>query len=163
MRKYIIPVCWWLLVVILCGMIFSFSSQNASDSTSTSKGLIKSIVNKLPGTKNLSEDKKDDICKKLDKTVRKMAHFLIFCALGFCAMGGADSTWEKVSIIIVLLGCAFYATTDEIHQIFVKGRACRFTDVLIDTTGSAFGIGCYMLISKIIKGVVKCQHQKKSE
>ena len=148
------------MVILICGMIFTFSSQDASDSTVTSIGLIRTIVNVLPGTKNLPDNVKDDICKNLDKIVRKTAHFLIFASLGFFAIGAANSTWEKASILIVLICCAFYATTDEIHQLFVKGRAGRFTDVLIDTTGSAFGIGCYIILIKIIKGVVKCQHQK---
>ena len=33
-----------------------------------------------------------------------------------------------------------YASTDEIHQLFVGGRSGRFTDVLIDTAGGFIGI-----------------------
>ena len=160
MRKNVVPVCWWLAVTLICGMIFSFSSQDASDSTDTSIGLIRTVINIFPATKDLPDDIKDDICKSLDKVVRKTAHFLIFASLGFFAIGAADSTWEKVSVLLVLLCCAFYAGTDEFHQLFVKGRAGRFTDVLIDTCGSAFGIGCYILLCKIIKGVVVCHLQK---
>ena len=44
--------------------------------------------------------------------------------------------------------CIFYATTDEIHQIFVPGRACTFVDMLIDLSGAIVGILFIHLILK---------------
>ena len=42
---------------------------------------------------------------------------------------------------LVAWGCAtLYAATDELHQLFVPGRAGLFTDVLIDATGAAIGL-----------------------
>ena len=42
---------------------------------------------------------------------------------------------------LVAWGCAaLYAATDEVHQLFVPGRAGLFTDVLIDATGAAIGL-----------------------
>ena len=35
---------------------------------------------------------------------------------------------------------ALYAATDELHQYFVPGRACMFTDVCIDSFGALLGI-----------------------
>ena len=35
---------------------------------------------------------------------------------------------------------AAYACMDEVHQIFVPGRAGRFTDVLVDSIGIALGV-----------------------
>lgn len=40
---------------------------------------------------------------------------------------------------------ACYAGSDEIHQIFVPGRAGRFTDVCIDTLGGVLGIVLFLL------------------
>lgn len=42
-----------------------------------------------------------------------------------------------------------YATSDEIHQYFVPGRACRMGDVFIDTLGVLLGITIILLIKKI--------------
>lgn len=44
-----------------------------------------------------------------------------------------------------------YATSDEIHQYFVPGRACMVEDVFIDTLGVILGILLIMLGKKIIK------------
>lgn len=42
---------------------------------------------------------------------------------------------------LVAWACAtLYAATDELHQLFVPGRAGLFTDVLIDATGAAIGL-----------------------
>ena len=35
---------------------------------------------------------------------------------------------------------ALYAATDEIHQYFVPGWACMFTDVCIDSVGALLGV-----------------------
>ena len=44
-----------------------------------------------------------------------------------------------------------YATSDEIHQAFVPGRAARVTDVIIDSCGVFFGIILVKLINRCIK------------
>ena len=51
-------------------------------------------------------------------------------------------------IIITVLICFLYAVSDEIHQSFVPGRACRLLDILIDTSGSAFFCFLYHILSK---------------
>ena len=50
----------------------------------------------------------------------------------------------------ILTGVA-YAMTDEIHQLFVPGRSCQVTDVLIDSAGVLFGsvIGVLIFISTV--------------
>ena len=76
--------------------------------------------------------------------VRKLAHYSIYTLLGFLASltVGRRRLFSKKSLG-VLLFCFLYACSDEIHQIFVPGRAGMFTDVLIDTSGALTG----MLIS----------------
>ena len=44
-----------------------------------------------------------------------------------------------------------YATSDEIHQYFVPGRACMIEDVFIDTLGVILGILLIMLGRRITK------------
>ncbi|MBR3933539.1 MAG: VanZ family protein [Clostridia bacterium] len=56
---------------------------------------------------------------------------------------------NKKIIILTVVICFLYSLSDEIHQHFVPGRACRALDVLIDTSGSAFFCLIYTLITKI--------------
>lgn len=59
-----------------------------------------------------------------------------------------------------------YATSDEIHQAFVPGRAARVTDVIIDSCGVFFGIILVKLINNCIKKLyirIKIKRGNKSE
>ena len=40
--------------------------------------------------------------------------------------------------------------TDEIHQIFVPGRAFQVTDILVDSAGALLGIGVFCLLTLIV-------------
>ena len=54
--------------------------------------------------------------------------------------------------LISIILCIIYATSDEIHQLFVPGRACQLRDILIDSIGSITGVYLYKLINtKILK------------
>jgi VanZ family protein len=50
----------------------------------------------------------------------------------------------KYAIITAYL----YAISDELHQSFIPGRSCKFTDTLIDLTGIIIGI---IIIHTLIK------------
>lgn len=68
--------------------------------------------------------------------LRKGAHFTAYMILGI--LGYWDS---KTKRIIPIIGfCALYAVSDEIHQAFVPNRGPSVWDVMIDTTGAAFGL-----------------------
>lgn len=56
---------------------------------------------------------------------------------------GCSAGYRANLIVIPLLSwvfCILYAASDEIHQIFVPGRACMLTDVCIDSAGALLGI-----------------------
>jgi VanZ family protein len=86
--------------------------------------------------------------------VRKTAHFLeyfIMYSLAYNALYEKGSL--KRSFLISLLIVFLYACSDEFHQLFVPGRACRFTDVLIDTSGGL--LAGLILYNKLVrKGIV---------
>lgn len=55
----------------------------------------------------------------------------------------------KAAISMIVYGwliATIYAATDEFHQLFVDGRACLFTDVMIDSAGAAFAAVIILLI-----------------
>lgn len=144
-----------LLSVICMAVIFMFSMED-SDESSERSGTITEIAIEVfaPDFEELTVSQQTDIISSMDHIVRKIAHFSIYMLLGFlisCAAGKRRllSAGTPVSLVI----CFIYACSDELHQYFVPGRSCQFTDVLIDASGSMCGIIlsmlCMYLLSRI--------------
>ena len=53
---------------------------------------------------------------------------------------GVGKSYGIKDYSFAIVACILYATTDEIHQCFVPGRACKALDVLIDSLGSCTGV-----------------------
>ena len=85
-KKYIVRTIFGILSIIIAVIIFMFSSQNSTESSKASDGVIKAIIEILPNTKNLSEDKKDEIIDNMTFFIRKIAHFSIYALLGINVM-----------------------------------------------------------------------------
>jgi len=51
-------------------------------------------------------------------------------------------------VVFALLICILYASSDEMHQIFVPSRGAQVNDVIIDTAGACVGILVYSIISR---------------
>lgn len=144
-KKYI----WWILTLLMMIVIFRFSSEKAVDSADTSKGFIRMLLDILPFTKDMTEIAKQEIILFLDFIVRKCAHFTLYAMLGFTVFGAVKSTFvllSKENINYSFLISFIYAITDEVHQYFVPGRACRLYDIAIDSLGSIFGISIFLLM-----------------
>lgn len=62
---------------------------------------------------------------------------------------------NKITPWLIIGVGALYATSDEIHQLFVPGRSGQFTDVLIDTGGVVAGYFFVVLVRLIVKGINK--------
>lgn len=143
----------WLLVLLWMGLIFSFSSQNADISGQISGSTTSKIIAVIyPGFDSLSSDEQAEIIHTAELIVRKIAHlaeFFILSALIIIALLFNDFLPINRAILAVLISL-LYAATDEIHQLFSSGRACRLSDVLIDTLGAAIFASIYILISKLI-------------
>ena len=140
----------WIAVFLWMIVIFMFSGMNADNSSGASGGLIKRSVivsteigNKLGIVKEMPNDNKvDSIVESWETPIRKVAHFTEFLILAILVCNALFvSGIDKRNIILIsLLICFLYACSDEIHQIFIDGRAGRITDVLIDTLGSMLGL-----------------------
>ena len=65
--------------------------------------------------------------------IRKWAHFGIYMSLGIASMGVFTYAFNfyKAFIITLYVG-AFFAFTDEVHQLFVDGRSGQISDFGID-------------------------------
>ena len=105
----------------------------------------------------LSEEEQLKAAAEIDHFVRKSAHFLEFAALGalFCAdFLLFELKWYKCFMFAFLSGAAA-AASDEIHQIFVPGRSCEITDILLDSSGVLSGCLFSILIFFIITSIKK--------
>lgn len=136
--KLIYTIISWLLVIILLAIIFSLSAQDAEESKELSDSLVARIIVWI----NLYID---------GETLRKIAHMLEFTAFSFCLNNAIFATCEKkkVSLISSFLLAVAVIVSDEIHQIFVPGRAFQFSDLLIDGLGAIIGIISYQILCKI--------------
>lgn len=135
-----------LLALISCmAMIFYFSSRVDIESDKQSNGLMIFLYNfyKLFGKLSLQ-----DYLDAYGFYVRKLAHFSEFALLGLLAYLNIEEYYQDNNFILSLILCFTYATSDEIHQLFVPGRACSFKDILIDTYGSLFMIIICHLLKK---------------
>ncbi len=72
--------------------------------------------------------------------VRKVAHFSEYMILFLLAYNVTRYyiNTRKVKLFLIIF-VFIYACTDEIHQYFIPGRNMAFKDILIDTSGGAFG------------------------
>lgn len=126
-KRLALCVIAWLLVLFCMVAIFALSAQVRSESAALSRGYL-DIINEFLGT-NISQN-----------AVRKAAHTLEYLLLAVLVFNAAWLTWEKRRPYFVFIFTVLYAVTDEIHQHFVPGRGCRFSDMLIDAAGAAAGI-----------------------
>jgi len=136
-------------------MIFLMSAQNATQSSNASGSVIESTLNIVdPDFKEKPQAEKSEIIASYQKFVRKSAHFASYGVLAILLILPIRTynIRDIHSFIISLLCSALYATSDEIHQLFVPGRSGEVLDVLIDTCGALFGLGVFFLGMMIIKG-----------
>ena len=132
-----------LLVWII--VIFSFSNQNGEESSGISDKVGARIVNLVDdlASMNWSIEEKNAAIAKIAYPIRKMAHMFEYAILALLAYISFSN--YVISIIIVFANGA----VDELHQLFIPGRAGRFTDVLIDTTGGLIMLALTWLFNKI--------------
>lgn len=128
----LLVILWMILIFIMS----SFDANNSSNQSNFIVDIITSIIN-IKDTELLS------------LIIRKLAHFTEYFILGLLVINFIIRYDKK--IIIAILLCIIYATSDEIHQIFVPGRSCQITDIMIDSLGSIMGIYLYKLITKKCK------------
>jgi len=89
---------------------------------------------------------------------RKCAHVTEYAVLGLllwrvlrrpAELKVPSWRWSEAGLALAL--AALYAATDEIHQAFVPSRQASVWDVLLDTTGAAFGLLCLWAVGRLLK------------
>ena len=134
-RSTILMLLWMIL-------IFTMSSFDATESTNQSNFIVNIITNIF----------KIENIELLSFIIRKLAHFTEYLILGLLVANMFTKNNINNLYLISIILCIIYATSDEIHQLFVPGRACQLRDILIDSIGSITGVYLYKLINtKILK------------
>lgn len=156
-----------ILTILWMGVIFYMSAKPADESSNMSLIVGRFIAHVIvPGFDDMTEADQNAFVEKINYPVRKCAHATEYAILGFFTAGTLftgeriKKNWKK--IIISILVVAIYASTDEIHQLFVEGRAGAFTDVLIDTSGGVVGTFVMFGIQNILISI-KSKKDKKHE
>ena len=140
-----------VLLVLWMGFIFSMSCENAEESSNTSGQTIKVVLSTVPEFEKQPEEVKVNIIEELQFIVRKSAHFIGYMILGIlasCLILHYENINKKYPLAFLI--CVIYAISDEIHQLFVPGRAGQVRDVLIDSAGSFLGIILVMALEKLL-------------
>lgn len=142
----------WLLVLALCVGIFLLSAQNAEQSANLSANAVTPLFRLL--TRMFGENG--------HVILRKIAHFSQFALLSFLLYNAFYQTrkTKRLSPVLPLLCGVLYAVSDEVHQIFVPGRACMLMDMGIDSLGCLLGILCFFLLVRILSVIGKKRNKK---
>ena len=151
------------LAISLMITIFIFSAAPADESAmmSFSVGRFMGHIF-VSGFDQMDESEQLKYVESVDHAVRKTAHATEFLALGVLCTSSLLVWTGKRKFIIFLSGwgiAVLYAVSDEIHQIYVPGRACMFTDMLIDAGGAAAGV---ILLALILKACWRHKNLKKA-
>lgn len=142
----------WLPAFFLMIIIFWFSSKTADQSAQSSTMIADSIMNVYENIADQQFEVEVRVEKigVIDHVVRKSAHFteylILAMAFVFHFILWRKSGWKLFFWSVGLT--AFYAASDEFHQLFVTGRGAQFRDVLIDTAGAITGFLIFCLIRK---------------
>lgn len=147
--RIVLAVFFWLLAAACAGCIFWLSSKDGNQSQNMSDS-VRGILMKLFGSLLNSF------------IVRKFAHFFEYAVLGFLIGCALFLSRRRFSPITAVICSALYSISDEIHQYFVPGRACRIFDVGVDTLGALTGTLILALIILIMNSIAMRRKEKYS-
>lgn len=125
-------------LAVMC-VIFYLSAQTAKESTDTSGWVLGLVQFFIP--------------KATEEFVRTAAHFSEFALLSFLTANVFFARFGKTKQPIPVICAWGYAWTDEIHQIFVPGRAFQLFDLGVDLGGILLGALVYLALFKIVSAV----------
>lgn len=171
-KKIVISGFAAVLLLLLYGLIFTFSEQDGETSGGLSYMISQKcveILNALSG-KNWSELVMQSMAEYFENPIRKLAHFCEYAVMGVLLFGvwfpWIGTKKETSSFVVkksrvlhwvrrmpklvkIIIPWVFIsAALDEFHQLFIPGRCGSIWDVLLDTAGGGFGLLCCIVIVK---------------
>lgn len=137
-------------------LVIFFMSANTADDSQGQSDLVLDMLHSIGLAKGVTDSA---VPFFWIISIRKIAHMLEYFALAFSMNIAVYNVREFSNIrtaIISMVISYLYSCTDEIHQIFVPGRAGMVQDTLIDLMGIAVAI----LLLTIIRGIVIKKKEK---
>jgi len=123
----------WLAVTAWMLLIFSFSQATAEVSAKTSLSVTEQLLRFFGQTPTR------EMIEHFEGFVRQFAHFGLFFILGCLVQIAMMLSSRRNSLLGAILISSTYALSDEIHQLFVVGRAFQVSDLMLDWTGCVLG------------------------
>lgn len=133
---------FWIVLVFWMAFIFYMSAQTGSESARMSSPFaVRAAEILVPGYEEMTDEQQQAAVYKVEAIIRKTAHFTEYAILGFFAYLVVQLyISNRIKALFLAWGCStLYAASDELHQLFVKGRSCQFRDVCIDSAGACAG------------------------
>ncbi len=152
-RKIIISILCSIVLAALYAMIFGYSAQDGETSGSLSAYISMLCVEAVNGLLNgkWTDAFVAELALYFEHPIRKLAHFTEYALLGgtiyILLRQWMKRDWKLVGITIVWV--LLSAMGDELHQYFVPGRWSSPLDVMLDTCGGVFAVGCLVLCEKL--------------
>ena len=141
-----------ILTVVWMAVIFLFSAKPGDESERQSLRAGKIVCSIfVPGYENMSEQEQISMAENIDYPVRKAAHATEYAILAGFILGVVVASlinWRH--LLAAVLVAVIYASTDELHQLFVPGRNGQFIDVVIDGVGALIGVLIVFLVYKLV-------------
>lgn len=142
--RYLLKPLSFVPAIVMMYIIFNFSSQNGTESSSLSYEVSRYIIliyNKI-SMKGMNNSSLNEMIQLIHPYVRKCAHITEYMLLAMAVslpmyvyrFRGFGMTMLAVFV------CVLFAVGDEWHQSFVAGRVSDPKDVLIDSIGILIGV-----------------------
>lgn len=147
-------IIWLVIALFWMGLIFSFSSQRAEQSSEVSGGITYRMAEAIGGLSffQWEEEQMMYYGELWEHPIRKGAHMTEYGILAviFLANFAQYKRLNSKKYAMAFAATVAYATTDEFHQLFVEGRSGQFSDVCIDGMGGLLGLFAVFLITRFI-------------
>ncbi|MBR4943723.1 MAG: VanZ family protein [Clostridia bacterium] len=161
---YLLRATLILLCVCTVGFIFYNSIQTGEQSakqSETAVDFVQEVVGAVAPESPIATATGEER-EKLHVTVRTMAHFTEFMALGlFATWCYISFTSKKKWLFAPLLFTALTAVADEFLQKFTFGRASEFIDVLADVLGGTTGFFFALVSVWMVRAIWRKYKQKR--
>ena len=173
-KKIVVSSIATIFLVLLYGLIFTFSEQDGEASGGLSRKVSEMFVeiwNSI-ANRNWSEQIIESWVTYFEHPIRKIAHFCEYAVMagllffiwypwiGLYGKGIVEKPenvrrWKRIPLLakIIIPWVFVSAAFDEIHQLFVPDRYGNFADVLLDTAGGCFGLICCIYGDKILNHI----------
>ena len=122
--------------ILMMSLIFSFSSQNGTESSQLSEKVARGIFITIDHVmdRGWDDEKIQELADEYQYPVRKLAHMTEYCLLAICVSLPLYVYGLRGFALTFLAGilCVAFAASDEFHQTMVANRGPSVKDVGID-------------------------------